>query len=193
MTAITPAGAIIPGVTHHQADVNGTQLYYVPAGTSGFPVLLVHGWPGTWGAFRKSGRPSDRMCRSSTGTKPEVRYSWSAAVLAGSAWTDRRIAPACEAAVTTVLTSATRHRSAGPRARHKDREAAKSRPAGQGTMSPSAARRPPRHPAPERMLCEHGLADAYRFSRHSYSASIRAISGNEPNHTLSLVPRSTNS
>jgi hypothetical protein len=28
MTVITPAGATIPGVTHHQADVNGTQLHY---------------------------------------------------------------------------------------------------------------------------------------------------------------------
>ena|SRR5215470_4294539 len=129
MTAITPAGANIPGVTHHQADVTGTQLYYVPAGTSGSPVLLVHGWPETWWAFRKTGRPSDRMRRSSTGAKPEVRYSWSAAVLAGSVWTDRRIAPACEAAVTTALTGVARHRSAGPRARHKDREAARSRPA----------------------------------------------------------------
>jgi pimeloyl-ACP methyl ester carboxylesterase len=53
MTAITPAGATIPGVTHHQADVNGTQLHYVSAGTSGSPVLLVHGWPETWWAFRQ--------------------------------------------------------------------------------------------------------------------------------------------
>jgi pimeloyl-ACP methyl ester carboxylesterase len=53
MTVITPAGATIPGVTHHRADVNGTQLHYVSAGTSGSPVLLVHGWPETWWAFRK--------------------------------------------------------------------------------------------------------------------------------------------
>ena len=53
MPAITPAGATIPGVIHHQADVNGTRLHYVSAGTSGSPVLLVHGWPETWWAFRK--------------------------------------------------------------------------------------------------------------------------------------------
>ena len=53
MTVITPAGATIPGVTHHQADVNGAQLHYVSAGTSGSPVLLIHGWPETWWAFRK--------------------------------------------------------------------------------------------------------------------------------------------
>ena len=32
------------------------------------------------------------------------------------------------------------------------------------------ARHQPCHPEPERMFCEHGLADAYCFSRHSYSA-----------------------
>jgi pimeloyl-ACP methyl ester carboxylesterase len=53
MTVITPAGATIPGVTHHRADVNGTQLHYVYAGASGSPVLLIHGWPETWWAFRK--------------------------------------------------------------------------------------------------------------------------------------------
>lgn len=53
MTASTPAGATLPGVTHHLADVNGTQLHYVAAGTDGSPILLVHGWPETWWAFRK--------------------------------------------------------------------------------------------------------------------------------------------
>jgi DNA-binding CsgD family transcriptional regulator len=53
MTAITPAGATVPGVTHHQADVNTTQPHDVSAGTSGSPVLLVHGWPETRWAFRK--------------------------------------------------------------------------------------------------------------------------------------------
>ncbi|MFD8118491.1 alpha/beta fold hydrolase [Streptomyces microflavus] len=53
MTTITPPGATLPGVTHHLADVNGTQLHYVSAGTTGSPVLLVHGWPETWWAFRK--------------------------------------------------------------------------------------------------------------------------------------------
>ena len=53
MPVTTPAGATIPGVTHHLADVNGTRLHYVSAGTSGSPVLLIHGWPETWWAFRQ--------------------------------------------------------------------------------------------------------------------------------------------
>ncbi|MFG3138890.1 alpha/beta fold hydrolase [Streptomyces sp. NPDC048211] len=53
MTTTTPSGATLPGVTHHLADLNGTQLHYVSAGTHGSPVLLVHGWPETWWAFRK--------------------------------------------------------------------------------------------------------------------------------------------
>lgn len=50
---VAPAGATIPEVTHHRADVNGAQLHYVSAGTIGTPVLLVHGWPETWWAFCK--------------------------------------------------------------------------------------------------------------------------------------------
>jgi pimeloyl-ACP methyl ester carboxylesterase len=53
MPVIAPAGATIPGVTHHRADVNGAQLHYVSAGTSGSPVLLIHGWPETWWAFHQ--------------------------------------------------------------------------------------------------------------------------------------------
>jgi pimeloyl-ACP methyl ester carboxylesterase len=53
MAVITPAGATIPGVTHHLADVNGAQLHYASAGTAGSPILLVHGWPETWWAFHK--------------------------------------------------------------------------------------------------------------------------------------------
>lgn len=33
--------------------MNGTNLHYVSAGDSGSPILLVHGWPETWWAFRK--------------------------------------------------------------------------------------------------------------------------------------------
>ena len=50
---VVPAGPVLPGITHHYADVNGTRLHYVAAGTSGSPVLLVHGFPETWWAFRK--------------------------------------------------------------------------------------------------------------------------------------------
>ena len=50
---VTPDGPALPGITHHYAQVNGTRLHYVAAGTSGSPVLLVHGFPETWWAFRK--------------------------------------------------------------------------------------------------------------------------------------------
>ncbi|PRY41611.1 alpha/beta fold hydrolase [Umezawaea tangerina] len=53
MPAIEPVGATVPGVTHHLADVNGTRLHYVSAGDNGSPVLLIHGWPETWWAFRE--------------------------------------------------------------------------------------------------------------------------------------------
>jgi pimeloyl-ACP methyl ester carboxylesterase len=52
MTAIAPISATISAVTHHQAEINGARLHYVTAGTSGSPILLVHGWPETWWAFR---------------------------------------------------------------------------------------------------------------------------------------------
>jgi pimeloyl-ACP methyl ester carboxylesterase len=50
---ITPAGTTLPGITHHRAEVNGTTLHYVAAGTSGSPILLVHGFPETWWTFHK--------------------------------------------------------------------------------------------------------------------------------------------
>jgi len=53
MTHIQPAGATIPEVAHHIVSVNGTRIHYVSAGSSGSPVVLVHGWPETWWAFRK--------------------------------------------------------------------------------------------------------------------------------------------
>src|ERR1700692_1350481 len=43
----------VAGITHHSARVNGTELHYVAAGTSGSPILLVHGFPETWWTFRK--------------------------------------------------------------------------------------------------------------------------------------------
>jgi pimeloyl-ACP methyl ester carboxylesterase len=52
MTVIAAPGASIAAVTHHRAEINGTELHYVSAGSSGSPVLLVHGWPETWWAFR---------------------------------------------------------------------------------------------------------------------------------------------
>jgi pimeloyl-ACP methyl ester carboxylesterase len=51
--ATAPAGLTVPEITHHRAHVNGATLHYAAAGTSGSPVLLVHGFPETWRAFRK--------------------------------------------------------------------------------------------------------------------------------------------
>src|SRR6202795_2528838 len=50
---VMPTGPALPGITHHCAEVNGTKLHYVAAGTSGSPILLVHGFPETWWIFRK--------------------------------------------------------------------------------------------------------------------------------------------
>jgi len=44
--------ATLAEVRHHTALVNGTSLHYVTAGVGGAPVLLVHGFPETWWAFR---------------------------------------------------------------------------------------------------------------------------------------------
>ncbi|MFP7834609.1 alpha/beta fold hydrolase [Marisediminicola sp. LYQ134] len=52
-TTIDAPGSTIPEVQHHAADVNGTTLHYVSAGTSGSPILLVHGFPETWWAFHR--------------------------------------------------------------------------------------------------------------------------------------------
>jgi pimeloyl-ACP methyl ester carboxylesterase len=48
----SPTGASIPKVTHHTTEVGGADLHFVTAGTSGAPVLLVHGFPESWWAFR---------------------------------------------------------------------------------------------------------------------------------------------
>ena len=52
MTPTQPAGATIPGVTHEFVDLDGRRLHHVRAGELGSPVLLVHGFPETWWAFR---------------------------------------------------------------------------------------------------------------------------------------------
>lgn len=51
MTTRNPA--TIPEVTHHRAQVHGTELHYVSAGTGGSPILLIHGFPETWWTFHK--------------------------------------------------------------------------------------------------------------------------------------------
>jgi pimeloyl-ACP methyl ester carboxylesterase len=43
---------MLSSTTHHTATVNGIQLHYVRAG-QGDPVVLIHGYPETWYAWRK--------------------------------------------------------------------------------------------------------------------------------------------
>jgi len=38
--------------SHHQATVNGFRMHYVTAGT-GYPLVLLHGWPQSWYEWRK--------------------------------------------------------------------------------------------------------------------------------------------
>lgn len=46
-------GASIPDVTHHTVRIGDTEVHYVEAGADGTPILLVHGFPESWWAFRK--------------------------------------------------------------------------------------------------------------------------------------------
>ena len=48
-----PAGLTLQGLIHHRIAVNGTHLHYVTAGSSGTPILLIHGFPETWWTFHK--------------------------------------------------------------------------------------------------------------------------------------------
>jgi pimeloyl-ACP methyl ester carboxylesterase len=50
---ITPIGLTLAGLTHHRVRLNGTTLHYVAAGTTGSPIVLVHGFPETWWSFHK--------------------------------------------------------------------------------------------------------------------------------------------
>ena len=40
-------------IIHRYANINGVKLHYVEAGSSGSSIVLVHGFPETWWAFRK--------------------------------------------------------------------------------------------------------------------------------------------
>lgn len=48
-----PSTTIVEGITHHTTAINGTQLHHVSAGTTGSPILLVHGFPETWWTFHR--------------------------------------------------------------------------------------------------------------------------------------------
>ena len=50
--SITPSGRTIAGVTHHEVALDDTTLHYVSSGTGESTILLVHGFPETWWAFR---------------------------------------------------------------------------------------------------------------------------------------------
>lgn len=45
--------ATIEGVKHTYVQLKGKTLHYVIAGDQGSPIVLVHGFPETWWAFRK--------------------------------------------------------------------------------------------------------------------------------------------
>ncbi|MBE7189301.1 alpha/beta fold hydrolase [Jatrophihabitans endophyticus] len=47
-----PQPATIDDVEHHTVRFDDVTLHYVSAGTSGPPILLVHGFPESWWAFR---------------------------------------------------------------------------------------------------------------------------------------------
>src|SRR5262249_53480427 len=48
-----PGSPATAGIMHHTAAVNGTELHYVSAGTTGSPILLVHRFPESWWAFHR--------------------------------------------------------------------------------------------------------------------------------------------
>ena len=49
----TPDLPTTPGLEHHRVDVGDVTLHAVSAGSTGSPVLLVHGFPETWWAFHR--------------------------------------------------------------------------------------------------------------------------------------------
>lgn len=50
---VAPVGQTRPGFAHHRVTINGAEINYVSAGTTGSPILLVHGFPETWWTFHK--------------------------------------------------------------------------------------------------------------------------------------------
>ena len=51
MSAVSPAMSPPTPLSHHFANLGDVNLHYVTAG-SGFPLVLLHGWPQSWYAWR---------------------------------------------------------------------------------------------------------------------------------------------
>ena len=78
--AQSPVQTRVPsGFGHHEATVNGVRLHYVIGGT-GSPILLVHGFPETWYAWRKV---MPLLARRHTVIVPDLRGAGGSAKPAG--------------------------------------------------------------------------------------------------------------
>ena len=70
----------VEGVEHRWADLNGFRMHYAEAG-EGEPVILVHGWPQHWWAWRHQIGPLAERYRV---VVPDLRgYGWSEAPRSG--------------------------------------------------------------------------------------------------------------
>src|ERR671936_598652 len=70
----------VDGVQHRWADVNGFRMHYAEAG-EGEPVILQHGWPQHWWAWRHQIGPLAERYRVIV---PDLRgYGWSEAPARG--------------------------------------------------------------------------------------------------------------
>ena len=70
----------VPGMSHRQVDVGGLSLHVAEAG-SGPPVLLLHGWPQHWYAWR---RVAPALASEHTVICPDLRgFGWSDAPAQG--------------------------------------------------------------------------------------------------------------
>lgn len=77
---MAPAMPHVDGVEHRYAQVNGFRMHYAEAG-SGEPVILQHGWPQNWWAWRGVIGPLAERYRVIV---PDLRgYGWSEAPRSG--------------------------------------------------------------------------------------------------------------
>ncbi|MCJ2034980.1 alpha/beta fold hydrolase [Methylobacterium sp. J-068] len=65
----TAVALLPPGGTRHYAEANGVTLHYVAVG-NGPPVVLLHGWPQTWFAWRGT---MERLADRFTLIAPDLR------------------------------------------------------------------------------------------------------------------------